>query len=529
MCAKTSSADPNRRLRGGGMQYRVLGSLEVLNGEGPVALQGTKQRALLTILLLSANQVVPRDRLVDNLWGDHPPETAVESVQVYVSRLRKVLPPESLLLRSSGYVLQLEHDELDVNRFERLVADARTSIAAGDPERGSRVLGEALAHWRGPALADFAQEPWAQPEIARLEDLRLAAVEERIDAELAAGRHADVTGDLEALTSEHPMRERLREQLMLALYRAGRQAEALDAFRDGHSALAELGLEPSGRLRELERKILNQDAALKPPRRVRRATRVDLPRAVTSFVGREREVGEIVAALRGARARVLTLTGPGGSGKTRLAVESASDLADAFPHGVLFVALEHVRDAALVVPALARALDVHSAPDELEGAIAERLRDRRVLLVLDNFEQVLPAAPAVARLVTPSSAFLVTSRAPLHIAAEREYPVAPLLPHEARELFVERARAAAPSFESSRAVGAICRRLENLPLAIELAAARAKLLTPEAMLPRLDSTLSLLTGGPRDAPKRQQTLRAALDWSYDLLPGTAKALLARAA
>jgi predicted ATPase len=279
----------------------------------------------------------------------------------------------------------------------------------------------------------------------------------------------------------------------------------------------------------MERRILNHDLSLKAPRRVRIATRVELPVPTTSFVGREREVSEVVAALASGRARVLTLTGAGGSGKTRLALAAASRLADNFPHGVFFVPLEHVREASVVVPAISRALGVDAPPDELEGAIARRLGDRRVLLVLDNFEQVLGAAPTVARLVTATNAFLVTSRAPLHISAEREYPVPMLPPHEARELFAERARAVTPSFHTSRTVGAICQRLDNLPLAIELAAARVKMLAPEAMLPRLNSKLSLLTGGPRDTSSRQQTLRGALDWSYELLPDRARRLLARLA
>jgi predicted ATPase/DNA-binding SARP family transcriptional activator len=511
------------------MEFRVLGTLEVLDEDRTLALGTAKQRALLAILLLHANRVVTRDRLIDDLWPEEPPETAVASLHVYVSRLRKVLPPNRLVRRSPGYELRVDGDELDAERFERLVIDARISIAAGDAERGSRVFADALALWRGPALGDFGAEPWARPESARLDDLRAATTEERVEAELELGRHTESIGELETLLADQPSRERAREQLMLALYRAGRQADALSAYREGRAALAELGLEPSERLRSMERRILNHDPTLKAPRRVRVATRVELPVPPTTFVGREREVSEIVAALASERARVLTLTGAGGSGKTRLALAAASRLADDFPHGVFFVPLEHIAEASLVVPAIGRTLGVDAPPDQLEEAIGRRLRDRRVLLVLDNFEQVLGAAPAVARLVRGTNAFLVTSRAPLHIAAEREYPVPTLPPHEARELFVERARAVTRNFQTSRTVGAICERLDNLPLAIELAAARVKMLAPEAMLPRLNSRLSLLTGGPRDTSSRQQTLRAALDWSYDLLPDRARRLLARLA
>jgi predicted ATPase/DNA-binding SARP family transcriptional activator len=512
------------------MDYRVLGSLEVRDGDGLLELGAAKQRALLAVLLLNVNQTVSRDRLIDELWGDNAPETAVQSIHVYVSRLRKVLPPQTLLTRPPGYALKIERDELDLHRFEQMVVDGRISLAAGDPDRGSRVLRDALALWRGPAFAEFAEEPFARTEIARIDELRLAALEDRIEADLALGRQATVIGELEALVTENPHREHLREQLMLALYRSGRQPEALAAYHDAREKLAELGLGPGERLRELERKILNHDPSLEPPsRRSVGATPTNLPAQPTSFVGRERELAEIVATVASDRASVLTLTGAAGSGKTRLAVAAAWRVADHFPHGVIFISLEHVRDAALVAPAIARALDLHSPPDELEDAIERRLRGRRVLLVLDNFEHVLAAAPAVARLVTATSVFLVTSRAPLYIAAEREYPVPTMAPHEARELFVERARALAPNFESSRTAAAICQRLDNLPLAIELAAARVDVLAPEAILRRLNSMLSLLTTGPRDAPTRQQTLRAALDWSYDLLPDLAKTLLSRLA
>jgi len=312
---------------------------------------------------------------------------------------------------------------------------------------------------------------------------------------------------------------------MLALYRSGRQAEALAAYRDARLALDDLGIEPSEELRRLERQILTQDAALMP-RRSHGETLVRLPVPATSFVGRERELADLADILTGEGARVITLTGAAGAGKSRLAVEVASRIAHAFPDGVFFVPLEDVRDPALVVPAIANALGVDVGTFGV-GPSVVRLADRRALLVVDNFEQVLDAAPAVARLVTASSVFLVTSRAPLNIAAERLYPVSALAQSEARALFVERARAVRPDFDTSRAVGEICRRLDGLPLAIELAAARVRLMTPEVMLPRLGDRLSLLTRGPSERSSRQQTLRAALDWSYDLLPDDARALFAR--
>ncbi len=243
------------------MEFRVLGPLEVRDGERSLPLAGAKQRALLALLLVNANRVVSRDRMIDELWGERPPETAVQSLQVYVSRLRKLLPPERLLTRPPGYLLEVEPEELDVQRFERLLAEGRA--AAGDPEHASRLLHEALALWRGPPLAEFAFDGFAQAEIGRLEDLRLAAVEERVEADLALARPAELIGELEALVAEHPHRERLRGQLMLALYRSGRQAEALAAYQAARRALVdELGIEPSAGLQRLEKQILTQDEEL---------------------------------------------------------------------------------------------------------------------------------------------------------------------------------------------------------------------------------------------------------------------------
>ena len=247
------------------MEYRVLGPFEVRDGDRSLPLAGAKQRALLALLLLHANQMLSRDRLIDELWGEEPPATAVQSLHVYVSRLRKVLPAGTLLTRPPGYLLELEPDELDLRRFERLLADGREELPAATPGAPRAALHDALALWRGPALAEFAFEPFAQVEIGRLDELRLAAVEERVDADLALGRHTELVGELEALIAENPHRERMRGQLMLALYRSGRQAEALEAYHDAHAALDELGIEPSERLRELERAILTHDAMLVAP------------------------------------------------------------------------------------------------------------------------------------------------------------------------------------------------------------------------------------------------------------------------
>ena len=245
------------------MEFRILGPLEVWDEGGEVSLGGAKPRALLAVLLLHPNEVVPADRLIDDLWGEDSPEDAAAALRVNVSRLRKALPQDVLTTRSPGYVIRVEPDELDLHRFERLVDEGRSLLARGLAADASERLRDALSLWRGPALADFAYESFAQAAIARLEEIRLAAVELRIDADLALGRHDELVGELEALVAEHPLRERLRRYLMTALYRSGRQAEALDAYQDARRALVdELGIDPSPALQELERAILRQDPAL---------------------------------------------------------------------------------------------------------------------------------------------------------------------------------------------------------------------------------------------------------------------------
>ncbi len=243
------------------VEFRILGPLEVARDGAPLELGGPRQRALLALLLTRAGVVVARDRLVDELW-DEPPASAVNVIQTYVSHLRKTLPPGRLTTRAPGYVLEVERGELDLQRFEQLAEDGRQALGRGEPETASQLLGEALELWRGPALGDVTEAAFARIEAARLEELRLGALEERIEADLALGRHASVLGELEALAAEHPLRERARAQLMLALYRSGRQSEALDVYREGRAALVELGIEPGPALRELHTAVLRQDPSL---------------------------------------------------------------------------------------------------------------------------------------------------------------------------------------------------------------------------------------------------------------------------
>jgi DNA-binding SARP family transcriptional activator len=278
------------------MEFRVLGPLELWDEGGEVSLSGPKPRALLAVLLLHANEVVPTDRLIDELWGDDSPDGAAAALRVNVSRLRKALPQDVLTTRSPGYLVRVEPDELDLHRFERLVDEGRTLLARGLAAGAAERLREALSLWRGPALADFAYESFAQTAIARLEEIRLAAVELRIDADLALGRHDELVGELEALVAEHPLRERLRGCLMTALYRSGRQAEALDAYQDGRRALVdELGIEPSTALQELERAILRQEPALNLAPAVPASMRQVAERSVLVAITDEARVDALLA------------------------------------------------------------------------------------------------------------------------------------------------------------------------------------------------------------------------------------------
>jgi predicted ATPase/DNA-binding SARP family transcriptional activator len=526
---------------GARVEFRLLGPLEIERDGRILAVGGRRQRALLQLLLLHANTVVPRERLIDALWGERPPETAANALQVAVHALRKLLGADRIVTRGSGYLIRVELGELDLDRFRTLVERSRDE----PPAVGSETLREALTLANGPALADLGDSAFADAERARLEELQLAALEERIGADLALGRHAELVPELEALVGAHPYRERLRREQMLALYRSGRQAEALEVYRQARRALVDdLGIEPGAELQELQRAILRQDPALALP--TARA-RSNIPAPLTPLVGRRLELAALTSLVRAGQARLLTLTGPGGTGKTRLAVESAWELVSDFADGVFFVDLAPIGESELVADQILAALEVDEQPGRpVVATLKQALRGRRSLLLLDNFEGVMDAAPLVTELLAaaPELKALVTSRVVLQVSGEHEYPVPPLalpdLEHdpleslarsEAVELFAARAWAVSPTFRldgaNTRVVAAICVALDGLPLAIELAAARTRELDPEEMLGRLESRLELLTAGPRDAPVRQRTLRATLDWSFELLDGDEQQLLAR--
>jgi predicted ATPase/DNA-binding SARP family transcriptional activator len=490
---------------------------------GAVALGGPKQRALLAELLLRRGSAVPRERLVDALWGERPPAGAVGSLQVYVHGLRRAVGADRLETRGNAYRVVVEPEELDVARFERLLGQAREAMASA-PDHADELLRTALGLWRGDALGDLGDSP-VRAAAAGLEDLRLQALELRVDARLALGEHREVVPELEELISAEPYRERLREQLVLALYRSGRQQDALDAYQAARGALDELGVEPGPALRGLERAVLQHDPTLELERPAE-APRLRLPAAPTPLVGRRLELTAVEAILRRDDVRLVTLTGPGGTGKTRLALAVAEHLAPETRGGAAFVDLSSIRDAALVLPTIAQAMGVDTP--EVEA----RLANASVLLVLDNLEQMAAeAAPVVARLLAqaPRLRVLATSRVPLRASGEHEYAVPPLPDRESVELFAARAAAVDPAFalheQTEPVVERICDRLDGLPLAIELAAARVRTLPLPALESRLDRALDVLVGGARDLPSRQQTLRATLDWSFELLDEPAQRLL----
>ena len=528
------------------MHFRLLGPLEAVAGGKVLALGAAKPRALLAILLIHANEAVRSDRLIEDLWIGCPPATAGKVLRTYVFQLRKALGSDVIVTSAAGYELRVEVGGLDLHRFEALVNQARRV----EPRAAARSLRKALSLWRGPPLAEFAYEPWAQGEIGRLDELRLSALQDRIDADLALGRNTALVGELESLVAEHPLSERLRGQLMLALYRSGRQAEALDTYRSARATLVEqLGIEPGFPLRHLERAILEQAPELEVVSVAPEFAVASIVHArSTSFVGRSRERREIRTFLSRESVGILTLTGAAGTGKTRLALEATAGLDGAFPGGVVLVELAPISDPDLVAMTIAEALGLAetSGDASLEALIAA-LRRRRTLLVLDNFEHVLGATPMLSELLAraPGVMLLVTSRAPLDMPRERLLPVPALqLPDQSRplevwrlrrteavRLFVDRARDVRPDFElveaNADSVAELCLCLDGLPLAIELAAARVKLLSPRDILSRLAAGLELLKAEPgAGRPERHRTLRAAIAWSYDLLGREEQALFA---
>ncbi|WP_459737958.1 AfsR/SARP family transcriptional regulator [Streptomyces sp. E-15] len=590
------------------MRFGVLGPLAVWDDEGvAVRVPEAKVRALLAALLAHDGGPVSADRLIHDLWGDRPPGRPAGALQAKVSQLRRALGRDRVVHQPSGYRLRLEDaDEVDAARFRELVDRAR-----GVPEPAARatLLTEALELWRGPAYADFADREFALGAVRRLDEQRLSVLEEQAEARLAAGDQVLLAGELAGLVARHPLRERLRALQMRALYAAGRQSEALAAYEDLRARLVtELGVDPSPELAALHQAVLRQDpelTAIPPsapatgpnpgptpgpgtapaagpdpgtapaagpdpsttpaagpdpgagPAAAAVAAPSNLPVSLTALIGRREALDRLAELLRAAR--LVTLTGPGGVGKSRLAVAAAEELRDGgpatrLPDGTWFVEFSGVRgaapaDLAQVVAAALGISDHAPSAVPVSGTgtrspahhLAAVLRDRRMLLVLDNCEHVVDAAAELTTLLlrtAPGLRVLATSQEPLGLPGEEVFLVEPLPTADAVRLFTQRAAAAAPGFslapdacdDSDRAaVTEICRRLDGIPLALELAATRVRALGVRELAARLGDRFRLLTSGRRGAPERQQTLRAVIDWSWELLSAPERIVLRRLA
>ncbi len=513
------------------MEILLLGPLQVrLDGQELLA-GPPQQAAVLALLALADGRPVTSAALVDALWGDEPPASAVNVVQTYVARLRRTLGRDALLTVSAGY--RLVGADVDAVRFERDVAAA--------VERSA--LRRALDLWRGPVLPECAGIPGIATRAARLEELRWTVTEDWVEAELAAGGSTGLVAELIDLVETAPLRERLRVALATALHRAGRQPDALRVCAEGRTLLREsLGLDPGPRLRAVEQAILRNDTAIGlqepphvPPGSPPRAP--DLPRSLTSFVGRATEVAQVQGLL--GRHRLLTLSGPGGIGKTRLAVEAARAVAGGFDH-VAFVDLASLPPRGDVRAAVATAVGLAPRGADPEGALAAYLAGGRTLLIVDNCEHVVERAAGVVReLLTavPSLRVLATSREPLRLAGEVVWSVPPLTVEpvtqggeepDAIRLLRARAEEARPGSTTgveAAVMAAVSRRLDGLPLALELAAARIRVLEIVELAERLGRESLLAWRGDRAGPERHRTLHAAVRWSLDLLPARERAAL----
>jgi predicted ATPase/DNA-binding SARP family transcriptional activator len=551
------------------VEVGILGPLEVRTTSGVVAVRRGLPRTVLTALLLRRGQTVSSDFLVDLLWNDELPRNPANSLQIQISYLRKALgsgdPDRSLQLetRAGGYSLLVDDRSIDANRFDAAVRRFEALDALRSDESRRTALGDvesALALWRGEALEDVAGIDFFRGEIVRLDELRWAAMERRVDLLLQLGRHGDAIGDVSELVRRLPLRERFRQQLVLGLYRAGRQADALRAYEDARRTLVEqLGIEPGPALRDLEQRVLQQHPSLdwrpstepeppddpidvRAPAAVSRPTSGRLPVPIAPLIGRDTELARLDELL--GRHRLLTLTGPAGAGKTRLAI----DLASRSPRPACYVDFSPIDDPALVAPTVAAAAGVTVTPGEDPVAsVATALAPQDLLLVLDTCEHLVGGIGRLASAVlraAPGVRVLATSRRALGMSGEFAWPVPPLdLPspdaasaeditaHAAVALFVARATAVRPDLEvddaAARDIAAVCLALDGLPLGIELAAARADVLSPAALRARLEDRFGLLIDGGADAVERQQTLRGAIDWSFELLSDDQRTLFAR--
>jgi predicted ATPase/DNA-binding SARP family transcriptional activator len=525
----------------------MLGSFEIRTDDGVFAdVPGARLRGLLIALALEPGRVVPKATLVDWIWGERPPSDAANALQRLVSRLRKALPDGLVEGQTDGYRLTVEPGAVDAVRFERLVGQARN----GEDPRRVRRLREALALWRGAAMQDVGLQDSAafDAAVTRLEVLRLTAIEDRFDAEISLGHGVELVTELTDLVAAHPVRERLVAALMRALVATGRDTEALLVYQRTREALADaLGVDPSAELSALHVALLRGELGRREENR-----KTNLRAELTSFVGKDADVATARELI--AEHRLTTLIGPGGSGKTRLATETARTLLGDLPDGAWLVELAaigadgDVAQSALAALGLRDAL-LGGAPNaEPMDRLIAAIRERGTLLILDNCEHVIESAASFADRVLGECQrlrILATSREPLGITGEALWLVEPLaLPERdaspgkvesspAVQLLRDRAGAVrkdlAVDAQTLSTMVRVCRALDGMPLAIELAAARLRTMSLDQLANRLDDRFRLLTGGSRTALPRHKTLRAVVDWSWELLTDAERMVLRRLA
>ncbi|MGP3918736.1 BTAD domain-containing putative transcriptional regulator [Nonomuraea sp. 10N515B] len=529
-----------------GLHFSVLGPLAVTHAGEPLDLGGTRVKALLATLLIAQGKVVTTDRIIDAVWGEQAPNSAVATLYSYITRLRKTLEPDRLpraatgLLdrQGPGYVLRVRPEAVDSERFAAL-AERGARLLPDDPPAAAESLSTALALWRGPAYADLGDSEVANAEIARLDNARLAARQDHAAARLSMGATVQAVGELESLVREHPLAERSWELLALALYRSGRQGDALAALRSAREQLIEeLGVDPGPSLRAVEAAVLRQDpaldwrapkeaAAIIEPAEPKEPARPRLPAPLTRLIGRDAAVAAVKDLLTAHR--LVTIIGPGGAGKSRLALEIAREHQDG--DGPWLALLADVTDTGLLPAAVGAAMGtaITGSTDHLAASIG----DREMLLVLDNCEHLVDAvAPLAETLLSlcPGLRLLATSREQLAVTGEATWDLPPLDPDgAAAELFTERSLAVRPGrhprYDERQLISRICRELDGLPLAIELAAAQTRVLSLEQIADGLHDRFALLATGSRTAPERHRSLEAAIASSVRLLTEPERELL----
>ncbi|HVK28873.1 MAG TPA: BTAD domain-containing putative transcriptional regulator [Nocardioides sp.] len=526
---------------------RLLGPLEVIDASGaPVDVGSPRHRETLAALAVDAGRVVSTDMLLDRVWGENGRGGTLANLQAVISRLRARLRdagvPAEIVTAPPGYRLEVTPEAIDAHHLASGVEEARAALASGDVAVAQRQLAGALGWWRGEPLADVPQM-FARAEALRLEGLRLTGEELAAELDLRAGNAPAAVARLQELSVQHPLRESVRGQLMRALYLAGRQADALEEYADLRTRLVEeLGVDPGPAVQRLHQQILEQDPALRPAHQPQpappaprppeaRPSRIPSTDLLGDLIGRDRDIDYVLDLLRSPTSRLVTVTGVGGCGKTRVALAVARAAEEHFADGVTLVPLAPLRDPTAVIPAIAHAVGVAEGGDPF-AVLLDLLRDRDQLLLLDNAEHLLDAWPEVATLAAacPGLRILVTSRIPLRVRGEVLYPLTPLDQPAAAQLFVTRAATVAPTAgltTDDPAVVQLCQRLAGIPLAIELAAARVRLLGPADIVARLDEVMA--AQGARDLPPRQRTMRAAIDWSFELLSPAEQAAFPRLA